>query len=1179
MALIFSVIRLLLPHVTDYGDKIRSQLAHQLGIPVSIKTVDAEMWWLSPRLKLTDVDIFAADGDRQLLHVNEILVGFDWLASIRQHQLQLGFISFNGTSLQVWHLADGSWQIQGIALPAPSAGPLQIPPELLGLLQDTSVYLHDIELDWRDELRNSQHLQVSDVNISLLNDAPYHEAAIDLQLPPAYGGHVRILAEINGPIDQPAQWQGRLYTAVNALQLKPWFNDYWQLFDFTGDGQLDANVWLDWQQLQVQQVHAYVKGEQLALHYLQQDVNSWKLNQLIGNVRWQQLTQGWQLDVSGLEIHRQHEHWRQPSVLTLSMDKQQRQLKLRASYLQMDDLTYLAGLGNSFLRASAQDWNTPLQAWQPRGELFDVDLQLPLDQPENLFFSSRFDDLAFSSQQAGIPSLSGLDGRIAFQNKQSRLLLDSRDVSLNFKTLFRQPLMLQRLNADVFVSHDAARSEIYAADIAATSPDITTHSRLHIVAEKDAPIFMDLLTGYSQGTATATGKYLPTGIMGESTVAWLDRALQSGTVTQGGFLFYGQLQDFPFNNNRGVMLAQFEVQHGQLDYQTDWPVINDLSARLRFHNSSMLIDQASGTVLGAKLENTQVSIDNFEQPLLVIKGEATAALADMVKYVAASPLNQPLAFVSALDVTGNANLGLDLQIPLAGDDDAIKVNGRLTLNGNELFLPDLGYRFKGVNGELQFTEASLAAERVRASLDGYPLSLRIDPIEIGGIAHSHIVVQGFAPLASLLAPLPDWKPKVAGGSDWQVTLDLPMTDRPDGVLLAVAASGEMRGVASQLPLFLAKSADTPGTLRFGLDLLAGDDMNIRASLSGVYDATAQRRHQHWQVTADSALLRGTASFMENLDSDDVLHIDLERLDLAALQASQEDPVVVAKKTPPDDALLASKIPPLKVQIARLDWGKVQLHNIDLQTHRVADGMAIDVVKLQGPEFSLEGKGSWLSAWRMPHLSRFDFNVKASNLGASLSRMGLADSVQKTHGEAEFHLRWPDAPQHFDWNIVAGNARMNLQDGRIQHVNAGAGRLLGIFNFRTLLALDFGDQVRDGFAFDEVTANYTFANGNAYSDDFKIQSKVAEIDMQGRIGLVKEDFDQTITVIPGVGNTLTLIGAVAGGPVTGVLVHVFQKLLGVDNIVRYKYTVQGSWDKPNVTLLDAPKHTNNEFNEP
>ncbi|MBI3186788.1 MAG: hypothetical protein HYZ31_02810, partial [Gammaproteobacteria bacterium] len=869
---------------------------------------------------------------------------------------------------------------------------------------------------------------------------------------------------------------------------------------------------------------------------------------------------------------RNQQLWRQPSALALEMDTQQQQLNLRASYLKVDDLSYLAGLVNSFLPQQTADWNTPLQAWQLHGDLYDVDLQLPLLRPELLFFSSRFAEAGYVSQLDGLPSVTGLDGRLAYQDQQARIQLDSRNVSLDFRDLFRQPLQLQRITTDMYVRHNASQTEIYAADIAAVSPHINTRSRIHVIAAKDAPIFMDLVSSYDHGQGAYTGLYLPTGIMDKHTVEWLDRSLVNADV-QGGFLFYGQLQDFPFSNNQGVMLAQFNVSNGQLEYLPDWPGISQLAARVRFRNSAMLIDQGTGHILGATLGDTTVAIDDLANAQLVVKGNVAGALQEMIRFVGESPLKEPLSFVSTMQTAGDATLDLDLQIPLTGED-SVRVDGRLALTGNELFLPDLGYRFKGVNGELRFTEASLEAERLRASLDDFPLALRIEPLQLEGIAHSRITAQGFAPLASLLAPLPDWQDQVSGGSNWQMTLDIPMQTRPDGVEVAITASGNMQGVASQMPLFLAKSAQQPGEMRFALDVLKNGDMNIRAALAGSYEASAERRNLRWNVSADSAMLRGRASFMQDFQLDEMLTVDLERLDLAALQASQPANTQTTKDQP-DDGILPGKIPPLQVRIAQLDWNKVQLRDINLQTHRTSTGMEIDSLKLRGQQFTLEGRGSWLSAWRVPHATRFDFSVKAENLGATLSQMGLTDSLKQTEAEASFHWRWQDAPQNFSWAKLSGDASMHLKNGRIHHIEAGAGRLLGIFNFRTLLSLDFGEQMREGFAFDDITAHYTFANGNAYSSDFEIDSKVAAISMQGRIGLVTEDFDQTITVVPVVGNTLTLIGTVAGGPVTGVLVHVFQKLLRVDRIARYKYTVKGSWDKPKVTVLDAPQDANKE----
>jgi len=148
--------------------------------------------------------------------------------------------------------------------------------------------------------------------------------------------------------------------------------------------------------------------------------------------------------------------------------------------------------------------------------------------------------------------------------------------------------------------------------------------------------------------------------------------------------------------------------------------------------------------------------------------------------------------------------------------------------------------------------------------------------------------------------------------------------------------------------------------------------------------------------------------------------------------------------------------------------------------------------------------------------------------------------------------------------------LHLKDGKLVDIKPGAARILGIFNFETLFSLDFGKQVSGGFAFDEMKGVFSFSNGNAYTDDFKIEGKVAEINMAGRIGLTAEDYEQTITVTPGVGSTLSVIGTLAAGAPVGAAILLFQKVFGLDNIAEYKYSVTGSWNDPKVKLLSAPE---------
>ena len=82
-------------------------------------------------------------------------------------------------------------------------------------------------------------------------------------------------------------------------------------------------------------------------------------------------------------------------------------------------------------------------------------------------------------------------------------------------------------------------------------------------------------------------------------------------------------------------------------------------------------------------------------------------------------------------------------------------------------------------------------------------------------------------------------------------------------------------------------------------------------------------------------------------------------------------------------------------------------------------------------------------------------------------------------------------------------------------------------------------------------------------------------MEGRIGLSAEDYDQVVTVIPGVGSTLTVLGAVAGGPTLAATVLFVQKLLGINRMAEYKYSIRGSWEKPEVKLLSAPEEEKRE----
>ena len=134
-----------------------------------------------------------------------------------------------------------------------------------------------------------------------------------------------------------------------------------------------------------------------------------------------------------------------------------------------------------------------------------------------------------------------------------------------------------------------------------------------------------------------------------------------------------------------------------------------------------------------------------------------------------------------------------------------------------------------------------------------------------------------------------------------------------------------------------------------------------------------------------------------------------------------------------------------------------------------------------------------------------------------------------------------------------------------------GRLLGLFSLREIprrLALDFGDFFRTGFSFNAIKGEFALRDGSAYTSNLHIASPSADIRIDGRTGLRSKDYDQQMVVVPHVGGTLPVVGAVVGGPAGAAAGLAVQTLFNkaINTVTTARYRVTGSWDKPVITLV-------------
>ncbi len=389
---------------------------------------------------------------------------------------------------------------------------------------------------------------------------------------------------------------------------------------------------------------------------------------------------------------------------------------------------------------------------------------------------------------------------------------------------------------------------------------------------------------------------------------------------------------------------------------------------------------------------------------------------------------------------------------------------------------------------------------------------------------------------------------------------------------ADAALPDVDGVriAGRLPVFawdawrdLLDGGEPTGLLR-ALDVDIGSLNAFDRGFSDV-QIRAQREAGYWTATLGGPDIEGTLE----LPPQRPVLLRCTRLRIpAAAEADGTRDTVKARLDP-------AGVPPLDLDVQQLQFDDLALGHLKLKTHPLAAGLAVDSLQVEADWIRLGAQGEW-TLRDAQEASRFHIDIQGGELGKMLTAFGSAGNVAGGETQGTIDANWSGSPAEFALAKLAGRVEVKIGKGQLLNVEAGAGRLLGLLNIaglRRRLTLDFSDVFAKGFGFDSITGTLSLRDGDAYTDDLVIDGPAARIEVSGRTGLAKRDYDQLVTVIPQTQSTLPLAGAIAGGPAVGAALLLADKLLGrqlegLTRFTRYQYTVTGSWDEPTFTPVSS-----------
>ncbi|CDH44885.1 YhdP family protein [Candidatus Contendibacter odensensis] len=416
-------------------------------------------------------------------------------------------------------------------------------------------------------------------------------------------------------------------------------------------------------------------------------------------------------------------------------------------------------------------------------------------------------------------------------------------------------------------------------------------------------------------------------------------------------------------------------------------------------------------------------------------------------------------------------------------------------------------------------------------------------------------------------------PRLASG---ELRINAGAAKLPDVPGLAVVARlprWELTAPAS--PLLPAPKTKTlenarPWRVLRNLDARIGELIVGRQRFSGV-TLNATRQDQGMQLELDGEALAGRVILPDQPSPERPIHAALRRLYLHRLTDSIPS---VAKNTRDSDP---RQLPPLVFTASDLRLDKAMLGQLRLVAMPYPSGIRLSEFTLDSERQRIDASGDW--RWAIGgQASRLQATLHSRALGETLTAFGYSGAgIARGETQAELVAEWAAALPDFALDRLEGTLKFQVGPGQLLDVDPGMGRMIGLFNVQNLmrrLSLDFSDLFQSGTGFDQITGEFTFRQGQAYTDNLTIEAPAAHIQIQGRTGLKERDYEQRVTVTPRFGGALPIAGVLAGGPAVGAAVLLAERLLqkGIEQATRYHYALTGSWDRPVIKLVEEPHPT-------
>ncbi len=851
LALSLTTLRVLLLSIDDYKAELSIRVSELVGTPLTIGKLTANMRGYRPELILKDIKISSVLANAPpAIQLKEIRLGINLLDVLFNRAiLSSSRVSLVGAKLSVIRKKDASISIVGLK---------EGDEQPLWLLEGAQYEVLASEVTWLDQMNDAKPVKLEAVNLAIINSGSHHQVNLMTQLPLTYGDYLTAVISFDGNAFVSAAIDGKVFFEGKNLKLSALKSLDLPINIAINSGVANLKVWSDLQASQFVALQAQVNIEQIKVQQADQLFIAKQLNTHF-NGRLQD--KRWQFDVTKflLETSSQQSDsklWPDAVFSVSGVLNDANEFQEFSFFIKQLDLKEGAYIARFFAPLAKQHLEL-LQQADIQGSLENLAVFTNIVN-KTATIKGVFKDLSLMPV-LGLPGLSNLTGTIRGTEKAGELRLASSNAELKMPDVFLEPLKIEGIKAKLDWLQTASAWSISSENLRLNLPHFQSQSRLHLTFPlvQDLP-FMDLQTSFVSDDVSLLTPNYPKKVMKPADVLWFDKAFAAGRVKRGQVLYFAKLGAFPSQNSDGVFETQLDVEGLTLDYAPDWPLITDIIGKVDIQHRYLNCEISQGK--SHELNISQATVINPEMgrsKILTVKGSLEGEIANVFKFLKASPLNSEVGFVvDALTPKGNTPVTLDLTLPLA-EGILPKVFGMAQFKNASLNVDALDLLVSKVEGDLKFTEHGVYSDTIRAQAINKPIKVNIDKADH---EQTFLNIIGNASIEDLQHQFDIPGLNLANGVlNYQLKLGLPYEDRPSELLL----QSDLLGVSLELPKLLAKTKEQKKSLALTFGLGAEQFLPIKLNYNQQFKADVKLDLKAHRLHSGYVLLGGGDVFSDN----------------------------------------------------------------------------------------------------------------------------------------------------------------------------------------------------------------------------------------------------------------------------------------------------------------------------